>query len=89
MKQVLIAGLIAVSSVAHAEDISVAAGRCGAFHLVRNNLDKAQLAANHAENKGKMQVAANRWLELAKTNPKEAVAQAQMSCIYTLRIDAN
>ena len=87
MKKVLIAGLIAVSGIAHAEDISVAAGRCGAFHFVKNNLVKANLASNHAENKGKMQVAANRWIELAKTNPSEAVKQATWSCIYTLKMD--
>jgi hypothetical protein len=85
MKKLLIASLLATSGVAYA-DISREAGRCAAYYFVRNDLANAQIASNHAENKGKMQVAANAWVELAKTNPKEAVQQAQMACIYKLRM---
>jgi len=86
MKKVFIAGLIAVSGLAHA-DISREAGRCAAYMMfVKKNNEDARIAMNHAENKGKMQVAANRWVELAQSNPKEAVQQAQYACIFSLRM---
>ena len=86
MKKVLIAGLIAVSGLAHA-DISQEAGRCAAYMLlVKKSNEDARIAMNHAENKGKMQVAANKWVDLAQSNPSEAVKQAQMACIYHLRM---
>lgn len=87
MKKILIASLIAMSGIAHA-DISQEAGRCAAYMLfVKKNNESARIAMNHAENKGKMQVAANRWVELAQSNPKEAISQAQMACIYHLRLN--
>ena len=75
-----------VSGTAFA-DISQSAGICGAYQLfVAKDNAKAKLAMNHAENQGKMQVAANRWIETVKTDPSRAVREAQMACIYDLRI---
>jgi hypothetical protein len=86
MKSVILACSIAVSGIAHA-DISKEAGRCAAYMLlVKKSNEDARIAMNHAENKGKMQVAANQWVDLAQSNPSEAVKQAQMACIYHLRM---
>ena len=86
MKKTLFVALMVITGIAHAEDISVAAGRCGAYMMVKNDLTKARLAINNAENKGKMQVAANNWIDLAKTDPKSAAQQGAWSCVYTLGI---
>ena len=85
-KAMIVVGLMVVSGTAFA-NISKSAGICGAYQLfVAKDEHKARMAMNHAENKGIMQVAANKWVETVQKDPARAVQQAQMACIYDLRI---
>lgn len=85
MKKVLVIVMVLVPIICNA-DISQSAGICAAYQYVKGDMTKAQLAINHAENTGKMQVASRQWIEDAKTNPEEAVKRALSACIMDLSI---
>lgn len=89
MKKVITAiFLVTTAASAIAGDISRAAGVCGAFYYIRGNTQKAELAIRHAENLGKMQVAAEEWAKLASTDPKAAYDRAAYACIMDLKISS-
>jgi len=86
-KAVIILALATTAITAHAQDISQSAGICGAYYYAKNDMYNAKLALQHAENRGKMQVAAQKWIKLAQENPKAAYQEAAYSCAIKLRMN--
>ena len=79
---IMILGAVSLPAFANADKD---AGRCGAMAYILGKHAEANLAMRHAENKGRMQVYANEFLEKVKTDPKKAAELGNYACM-NLRI---
>jgi hypothetical protein len=79
MKQMIMAiVLCTVTATAYADNTY--AGRCAALNLQLGNTSTAKVAMNVADNKGKMQIAARKWMDRLGRDEKGAIKSGVLAC---------